>query len=1660
MSGTESNDDLALLIASFVEEVQPFLAGIRRGAAGIFALGRDAQAIAAARASLGTIAASAQMFDLPAVRHLAELAQQVDEAFGALERGGVPDEAREPLLAMADNLDAQLDGLLAGDERGRERLDRGYDLLERVLQAVEQADIAPPEMAIDLDALLATLGPAAHSQADTRPPAPPAVAAPAPEPVPAPVPEPEPAPATLHLLPEEEIAPIEWGAKEAIVWEKRGWDESGSTYGNTDWVFLDTDDTGPLAEPMPTAEAAPAPDLAAAEVADEPAVVAAEPEAAPLAAELPVAPDAAETLPLADWPVADIPAGQIAAADLEEAAWLALSGDDAQDFHALDPAAQEAVIAARRDEMAGFAASLGLLLPATAPIAADEPGCAAPAAEFAEAAAAGEPVFAGESGTAEPPAPVEQAADAPAAEEPEAPPDEWDADWLPAADGPWQVVAGDPSPADDLYDALQPVDVLADDEAVAVAAEPAGDGVDEVLGSGPAWTLPLPAPPGDRDTAPTGALATADEPDDRPIESVPVTDALLLEQPLEFAPDLLETGSLDVHEADVLMGARLVAGELQLHDAAGADAPADGLDFADLVAGAEPDDDGTDGPYSSSFLDALLDESDGDEMAATPADEDAPGDDGAPLDPDFGALPDVPPEIEAAFATLNDADMATFLTLDGDAALAFLQERVAAMNGHDAAAPLADTLAVAAEVAPVADDGGWEPLADGAPLAAEPPAEALPDLDPDILDVFLLELHELLETWGTAQARLRRAPADAGALHDLRVAAHTVRGAANMVRFHAMGEIGRQIEELCDLHAERGLIPAPPALAFVAGGHELLRRLSADGGDPRGHQADLDAFAAAHAALLRDLPVAADTSEMPTESWAMEAPPEPRETPALASYTADAADPELVAVFIEEAEDHLAGFNRALVALDHRPYDRAQMGEARRLVHTLKGAANTLGYPVTGRLCHSMEDLFDALDERGAAPSRAMIGLFFASAETLEGLIAGIAAGRDEDAARADALRAQYAAYLQDGPVAVAPAPRALAEPAPEPEAALEAADPAAGAGGRTVRVDIGRLDSLLNAVGELVTNRAGQEQHVERFARTLSELLLSVERLRRVSARLESRYEVAELMRVSQARQPQPLSRYRDDEFDDLELDRYTELHRISRELIEVAADVSAAGNELGLLHDGFDQALNRQRRIANDLQDQLMEVRLVPISTVMPRLYRAARNVALRRGREVDLVLDGEETGIDKVLLEELTDPLLHIVRNAVDHGIEDPAARVARGKPATGTIRISATREGNEAIVRVADDGAGIDVAAVLERARRRGYALRRDDQPLSLIFLPGLSTSETVSDISGRGVGLDVVRTNIGRLKGTIDVASTPGAGTTFTIRLPIMLTVTRALLVRAGAQTFAVPLAVVEEVVQFRREQVQTVGGADLLDLDGASYPLVSLAEALGLTPAGDAEAARALIVRTADQRYALAIDELLGQQEVVIKRLGRRLYTVPGLAGATILGNGAVVLILNVPDLLGERERRVRTAPASAGAAPARLAPAPADERLALVVDDSLSVRRVVARTLERDGWRVLQAKDGLEALDVLAWARPRVLVLDIEMPRMDGYELAERLRNDPDHGALPIVMLTSRAGEKHRRKAFELGVAAYLVKPFDEAELLRTARELADARRAWSVVG
>lgn len=1076
------------------------------------------------------------------------------------------------------------------------------------------------------------------------------------------------------------------------------------------------------------------------------------------------------------------------------------------------------------------------------------------------------------------------------------------------------------------------------------------------------------------------------------------------------------------------------------------------------------------------FLDALLD----DEPSPPPGGRqrlvevsDAPCDDAADdADPNYAALPEIAPEIEAAFARLSEAEINMFLTLDGDAALAFLQSRTGEATDEVRAIEPTSLPSAQEIAAPAPAREGEDEF-----ISAEPTDAANFGLDQEILEVFLQEAQELLAEWGTTARQLRRAPADTAAMADLRRAAHTLKGAANMMGFTALGAAGWRVEHLLDLLDERGLTAAPPVLEFIDSTYALVGRMSADASaDPRFFAEEGTALETIHDALAAEIEsgaiVAAPRDDDPVLALAAALPGEQG-----AGMFEELVDGELLEVFVQEAEEHLGGFNRALVALDRRPSDSAQLAEAKRVVHTLKGASAALGYPVTAALCHSIEDLFGALDDSGREPSREMLTLFFESAEALEALVAGIAAGRGEDAARADALRGRYVTLL--GATAVAGRGEQATQPPPVEEPLRAENAP------RSVRVDIAHLDNLLNLVGELVINRTSQEQHLERLGRTVSELLLSVERLRRVGFNLESRYEVAELLRSEGSRAAQQSDRsptsarphltlvgpaagapgQGDDEFDALEMDRYTELHRISRELVEIAADINTAGGELDGLYDSFDQTLSRQSRIATDLQDKMMEVRLVPFSTLAARLYRAVRGVATRRGRATELILEGETVEIDKVLLEEITDPLLHLVRNAADHGIESPELRRQRGKPESGTIRLVATREGNEAVIRVQDDGAGIDLDRVLDKALARGIIRRRDgltrEQILDLIFLPGFSTSPTVSDISGRGVGLDVVRTNVTRLKGSLDVDSTLGVGTTFTIRLPIMLAVTRALLVRSGAQTFAIPLPVVEQVAFFRKELVSTVGGNELFDLGGEAYPIFYLNRALGLGGNTDvAGGSRALIIGNADRRVALIVDELVGQQEVVVKRLGRHLQSVAGVAGATILGSGQVVLILNVLDLIGAR-RSVRGSAQIAAPQPIGPSARPLSGdggRVAMVVDDSLSVRRVLTRTLERDGWQVLGAKDGVEALEILAWARPQVLILDIEMPRMDGYELTSLLRNHPDHHSLPIAMLTSRAGEKHRRKALDLGVSAYLVKPFEEAELLRTARELSAAARQQTV--
>jgi chemotaxis protein histidine kinase CheA/CheY-like chemotaxis protein len=483
---------------------------------------------------------------------------------------------------------------------------------------------------------------------------------------------------------------------------------------------------------------------------------------------------------------------------------------------------------------------------------------------------------------------------------------------------------------------------------------------------------------------------------------------------------------------------------------------------------------------------------------------------------------------------------------------------------------------------------------------------------------------------------------------------------------------------------------------------------------------------------------------------------------------------------------------------------------------------------------------------------------------------------------------------------------------------------------------------------------------------------------------------------------------------------------------------------------------------------------VRLVPLSTMAPRLYRAARVVALKQGKDIDFMLDGETTEVDRTVYEEIAGPLLHLVRNAVNHAIERPEVRVQRGKSPRGEIKLSASYEGNQIVIEVRDDGNGIDRENVRQTAIARGL-IRPDqqigeDDVVSLIFRPGFSTAEVLSEESGRGVGLDVVRDSVSRLRGTLVVESTPGAGTAFTMTFPTSLAIQSAMMIKVAGQQFAIPTANVEAIGRLDNFKRSSSYGQSVVMVRNEPYPLNQLTQYLSLpsTPIID-DKAQMLLVNAGGHRVALIVDEIKGKSDIVMKNLGPHLVDVHGIAGGTVLGNGQVILILALDALLssaikinvpqparlgptGQVKQRVDVS-ASKPNSPVRSTPAspasPERGKHILVVDDSPSVRRVVSNMLKQHGWTVQMARDGVEALEMISYEMPATVLLDIEMPRMDGYELISTIRAQEQYRTLPLVVLTSRAAAKHQQRAMSLGASAYVVKPYQDEELLNTINSL-----------
>jgi chemosensory pili system protein ChpA (sensor histidine kinase/response regulator) len=610
------------------------------------------------------------------------------------------------------------------------------------------------------------------------------------------------------------------------------------------------------------------------------------------------------------------------------------------------------------------------------------------------------------------------------------------------------------------------------------------------------------------------------------------------------------------------------------------------------------------------------------------------------------------------------------------------------------------------------------------------------------------------------------------------------------------------------------------------------------------------------------------------------------------------------------------------------------------------------------------------------------------------------------------------------------------------------------------IRVPLERLDDLVRLVSESIISRSVYEQHLGRLSKQVEELHLSIDRLQGITATIETQYEVSALVGNQKTPRHQAAishpavgSEAQITEFDALEFDRYSEFHLVSRELTENTADIGALGNELSDILGDFDSYLTRQSRLTSEIQDKLMQLRMVPLATLATRLHRAVRVTARERGKNAVFILEGEEVEFDKTMLGEMADPLLHLLRNAVDHGIESPALRQELGKDPQGQIRLRAFREGTQIVIQASDDGAGLDPQRLRSTAVQRGFvseaeaAQLTNEQLYMLIFSPGFSTAQEVSEVSGRGVGMDIVQSTVSRLKGRVVLDSTPGQGSTCTIRLPLTLAIARVLLVEAHNQTFAIPLADVTQIVRLESEAIERLGETPVIRVDGQVLPVFRLGEQLGLQQptASTGDHLPIVITQVGDKQVALVVDQLLGGREVVVKTLGSHLRRVEGVIGSTLMGDGSIVLILNPTELVGEMQRRITPRQAQRPSPAVR-----ASEALEiLIVDDSFSVRRVVANLIKSVGWRTVLAKDGVEALDIIQRAArlPDLILLDVEMPQMDGYELTSTLRAHPSYCHVPIVMLTSRSGEKHRQKAFEVGATDYMVKPYQDDILLETVR-------------
>jgi chemosensory pili system protein ChpA (sensor histidine kinase/response regulator) len=836
-------------------------------------------------------------------------------------------------------------------------------------------------------------------------------------------------------------------------------------------------------------------------------------------------------------------------------------------------------------------------------------------------------------------------------------------------------------------------------------------------------------------------------------------------------------------------------------------------------------------------------------------------------------------------------------------------------------------------------------------------------------------------------------------------------------------------------------------------------------------QAAAEKLAAEHAAIEQ-----AAAQHTAVNDDADEVSAEAAHEPGYALAGSGHIDADLLEVFIDEAREILDHADGVLAQWHAEPTELTHVAELQRDLHTLKGGARIAGLMPVGDLSHAIETLLEK-PIRDAARTGTLITALEASFDQLHSLVQQISQGQTPDYPQATIdhlLVLAGATTLADDdmlaavamPTPAAPVTPARAAPRPATPVSFDALDlpellpemeEEVRSSQEQIRVRADLLDSLVNHAGEVAIYRSRLEQQVAGYRFNLVELEQTVARLRSQLRMLEIETEAQIIARFQREHREAGLTT-----FDPLELDRYSQLQQYSRALAESVSDLVSIQNMLDELTRQAETLLIQQSRVSTELQDGLLRTRMLPFDTMVPNLRRTLRQAAQEQSKNAQLYVDGAHGEMDRNLLDRIKAPFEHMLRNAIAHGIETPAERRKAGKPAEGSVHIQVAREATEVVIRVSDDGRGLARAAIRKRGIERGLLRAEtkptDNQLLSLITQPGFSTASKVTQLAGRGVGMDVVANEIKQLGGSLSIESEEGKGTTFVLRLPFTLAVTQAILVRIGEATFAIPMTSVQGVARVNPDDLTALLAEDepSFQYGNEEYGIHDLAELLGLPPGLPAEGEQQplLLTRAGDLRAAIRIDAVLGSREIVVKSVGPQISSVPGLLGATIMGDGSVLIILDLAPLV--RHGIIRRDQRLAEGLSAVQAPVIEEvlvRPLVMVVDDSITMRKVTSRVLERHEYEVSTAKDGVDALEKLHERVPDLMLLDIEMPRMDGYELATHMKADPRLRDVPIIMITSRSGDKHRQRAFDIGVDRYLGKPYQEAELLVQISEVLEQR-------